>query len=84
MVLNLQSSHREVAPPNLGGCEEDLSHERRGILHRGQTDRRTHIHTYTQTDIATQWADSVKASLGYGSLKMANNLSHLCMDRRGV
>ena len=52
-------THTHTPPPYLGGCEEDLSNERRGLLHRGQT----YTHTHTQTDIETesaQWADSVK------------------------
>ena len=42
-----------------GRCEEDLSNERKGLLHRGQTYRHTHGHCDSMTESA-QWADSVK------------------------
>ena len=40
-------------------CEEDLSNERKGHLHRGHTDVHTHGHRNSMTESA-QWADSVK------------------------
>ena len=57
-------THTHTPPPYLGGCEEDLSNERRGLLHRGhfyhrQTDRQTDGHRNSMTKSA-QWADSVK------------------------
>ena len=35
-----------------GGCEEDLSNERKGLLHRGYTDRHTHGHRDSMTESA--------------------------------
>ena len=43
----------------LGGYEEDLSNEWRGLLHRGQTDVHTDGHCDSMTE-SPQWADSVK------------------------
>ena len=68
--------------PNLGGCEEDLSNERRGLLHRGQTHRRTDVQTHGHRDSMTesaQWADSVKTLFGmleqlYKKIKCMNIL----------
>ena len=45
--------------PNLGGCEEDLSNGRRGLLHRGHTYIHARGHSDSMTESA-QWADSVK------------------------
>ena len=55
-------THTDTPPPYLGGCEEDLSNGRRGLLHRGQTDKHTHGHRDSMTESA-QWADSVKSVL---------------------
>ena len=41
------------------GCEEDHSNERKGLLHRGQTYKRTDGHRDSMTESA-QWANSVK------------------------
>ena len=49
--------------PKEKGCEEDLSNERNGLLHRGHTYIHIHIHTDRHSDSMTesaQWADSVK------------------------
>ena len=45
--------------PIFGGCEEDLSNERRGLLHRGHTYIQIDGHCDSMTESA-QWADSVK------------------------
>ena len=42
-----------------GGCEEKLSNERKGLLHRGHTVVHTYGHRDSMTESA-QWADSVK------------------------
>ena len=55
-------SHTQTPHPNFwGGCEEDLSNERRGLLHRGQTYIHTDGHRNSMTESA-QLADSVKMS----------------------
>ena len=52
--------HTHTHPtPKLGGCEEDLSNERRGLLHRGHTYIHGDGHRDSMTESA-QWADSVK------------------------
>ena len=71
-----QPPHTHTYPtPNLGGCEEDLSNERRGLLHRGQTHRRTDGHRDSMTESA-QWANSVKM-LGETAASTENQIMRL-------
>ena len=58
--------------PNLGGCEEYLSNERRGLLHRGHTYRQTDGLRDSMTESA-QWADSVKKYVECESESEFNN-----------
>ena len=53
--------HTHTPPPYSGGCEEVLSNERRGLLHRVYTYTQTYGHRDSMTESA-QWADSVKNS----------------------
>ena len=66
--------HAHTQPSYLGACEEDLSNERRGLLHRGHL---YHIHTDGHRDSMTesaQWADSVKKNLSSHIVVKAGNL----------
>ena len=54
-------THTHTPPPYLGGCEEDLSNGRKGLLHRGHTYIHTDGHCDSMTESA-QLADSVKRS----------------------
>ena len=42
-----------------GGCQENLSNERKGLLHRGHTYIHAYGHRYSMTESA-HWANSVK------------------------
>ena len=42
ILTNITTITTHAPPPYLGGCEEDLSNERKGLLHRG----RMYIQTY--------------------------------------
>ena len=61
--------------PNLGGCEEDLSNERKGLLHRGQT--------RMQTDIATLWLNRPSGPIQWKLPKKSFFLSfrNMVLDR---
>ena len=75
------NTHTHTPPPYLGGCEEDLSNERRGLLHRGQTYTHTDIQTDGHRDSMTEsakWADSVKIYRSFKFILMESKLGLQC------
>ena len=60
-------------------CGDDLSNERRCLLHRGHTNIHTHVHSDGHRDSMTesaQWADSVKREENDIPLVVYNSAVH--------